>query len=193
MFKTTRKSEFNIFGIVAAAALAGSVFALAIPAQAQDRVRYEAKPGSKVTIAGTSTIHDWTMEGAIIGGYFEVPAGVTFDQAQAALAGANGGKLDARAECSIPVRSMRSAHKGMDEVMQQAMNAEEHKRILYHLTEMTLKEPHAAGTPFQFDTKGQLIINGVTNQIAMLVTVECVDKTRLKISGAIPVSSCTSI
>ena len=94
--------------------------------------------------------------------------------------------MDAHVESSIPVRSVKSGKKGMDEVMQQAMNAAKHPKIQYHLTEMTLKEPHAAGTPLQFDTKGELAINGVTNKIALPVTIENVDKTKLKVIGAIP-------
>src|ERR1022692_4369505 len=138
-------------------------------------VRYGAKPGSKVSIAGTSTIHDWTMDGQLIGGFMEVPAGTQFDQSKAALSGVSGGKLDARGETSIPVRAMKSGHDGMDEVMQQAMNEKDHPKIQYRLTEMTLKEPHAPATPFAFDTKGELIVNGVTNVISMPVSIESVD------------------
>jgi len=159
---------------------------LAAGVQADDVARYNARPGSKVSIAGTSTIHDWTMDGQIIGGFMEVPAGVVFDQSQAALSGVTGGKLSARVETAIPVRAMKSGHDGMDEVMQQAMNEKDHPKIQYHLTEMTLKEPHAAGTPFQFDTKGDLIVNGVTNVITMPVSIENVDKTKLKVVGKIP-------
>ena len=60
----------------------------------------------------------------------------------------SGGKLSAHVESSIPIRSIKSTHKGMDEVMQQAMNAADHPKIQYRLGDMTLKEPHAAGTPF---------------------------------------------
>ena len=168
------------------AIISAAVLLVVVAAHAADRVRYNAKPGSKVSIAGTSTIHDWTMDGQIIGGFMEVPAGTDFDQSKAELAGSSGGKLDARVEVSIPVTSLKSGHDGMDEVMQEAMNATEHPRIQYHLTEMTLKQPHAAGTPFEFDTKGDLIVNSVTNPIAMPVTIENVGGGKLKITGKTP-------
>ncbi|MDB6019222.1 MAG: hypothetical protein JWR19_3711 [Pedosphaera sp.] len=168
------------------AILAGAMLVLASPLRAADVTRYEAKPGSKVRIEGTSTIHDWTMEGQIIGGDLELPAGVKLDQSQAALAGVTGGKLAARVAASIPVRSLKSGKSGMDEVMQEAMNAKEHPKIQYQLGEMILREPHAAGTPFQFETKGELVVNGVTNQIALPVSIENVDESRLKVSGSIP-------
>jgi polyisoprenoid-binding protein YceI len=167
-------------------AIIGATALLVVTAHAADRIRYSAKPGSKVSIAGTSTIHDWTMDGQIIGGFMEVPAGTDFDQSKTDVASASGGKSDARVEVSIPVTSLKSGHDGMDEVMQQAMNATEHPRIQYRLTEMTLKS-HAAGTPFEFDTKGDLIVNGVTNTIAMPVKIENIGNGKLKISGKTPV------
>jgi polyisoprenoid-binding protein YceI len=180
------KFKKTTFMAHAIAILAGALLVLAAPLRAADVTRYEAKPGSKVRIEGTSTIHDWTMEGQIIGGDLELPAGVKLDQSQAALAGVTGGKLAARVAASIPVRSLKSGKSGMDEVMQEAMNAKEHPKIQYQLGEMILREPHAAGTPFQFETKGELVVNGVTNQIALPVSIENVDESRLKVSGSIP-------
>jgi hypothetical protein len=154
---------------------------------AQEGSRYKASPiGSSVTIDGTSTIHDWTMTGHNIAGYLEVPAGVVLDPAKEGLAGASGNKLAAQAQVSIPVTSMQSGHEGMDEVMQDAMDAKTYPRIQYHLTEMTLKTPHAAGTPLEFDTKGDLMVAGVTNSISMPIRIESGEKSKLKVSGSIP-------
>jgi hypothetical protein len=183
---TTTRIENQLNQLKSFAAFASVAALLVTAAQAEDWARYNARPGSKVSIAGTSTIHDWTMDGQIIGGFMEVPAGVEFDQSKAALSGVTGGKLNARVETAIPVRAMKSGHDGMDEVMQQAMNEKDHPKIQYRLAEMTLKEPHAAGTPFQFDTKGELIVNGVTNVITMPVSIENVDKAKLKVIGKIP-------
>jgi polyisoprenoid-binding protein YceI len=166
--------------------LAAAIALSALAVRAQDFVRYNAKPGSKVSIAGTSTIHDWTMDGQIIGGFMELPAGVEFDQSKSTVTGVTGDKLNARVQASIPVRSLKSSHAGMDEVMQQAMNEKAHPKIQYRLTEMKLKASHAAGTPFEFDTKGELVINGVTNVIALPVSIESADKTKLKVIGKIP-------
>jgi polyisoprenoid-binding protein YceI len=182
------KARLRTFGLAKSAVSAAVVlFTLAVCARADDRVRYEARPGSRLQIAGTSTLHDWTMDGRIIGGFLELPAGVNLDPSQAELPGAPGGKLDARVEASIPVRSLKSGHSGMDEVMQQAMNAKDHPKIEYHLTEMTLKTPHAAGAPFEFDTKGELVVNGVTNVIAMPVKIGNAENGRLKATGGVTV------
>jgi len=170
-------------------ALVGCSLVLANSTRAEDYTVYKARPlGNKVRIDGSANIHDWAMDGTIIGGSFEVPAGVTLDSSQAAVAGLNG-KLAARANVRIPVTSMSSGTPAMDAVMQEAMNAKDHESIEYHLTEMTLKEPHAAGSPLEFDTKGELVINGVSKAITMPVKIENVDKTKLKITGSpVPLS-----
>jgi polyisoprenoid-binding protein YceI len=156
----------------------------AATSNAEDMVRYKARPGgAKVHIDGSANIHDWTMDGTIIGGWFEVPSNVTIDSSQAAIGGISGDKLAAHGEANIPVVSLQSGTSGMDEVMQEAMDAKDHPQIGFKLSDMTLKQPHAAGTPFQFDTKGELTLNGVTKPITMLVTIESVEKTKLKISG----------
>ncbi len=158
---------------------------LTLTATAADTVRYNSRP-SKVNIAGTSTAHDWVMDGQIIGGFMEVPKNVEFDQSKTSLPGATGGKLAAHVEVTIPVTSMNGSWHGMDEPMQDAMNAKEHPTIRFHLLELTCKEPHAAGSPFQFDAKGELSLHGVTNVIMMPVSIETVDANKLKVVGKTP-------
>jgi len=160
---------------------------LVISVNAEELVRYNAKAiGSKVSIAGGANIHDWTMDGTLIAGFFEVPAAVDFDQSKTSLPGVTGGKLAARAETSIKVTSLHGNWTGMDSVMQEAMNAKEHPDIRYRLIEMTVKEPHAAGKPFDFDTKGELVVKGVTNVIAMPVSIQGAGADKLKIIGKVP-------
>lgn len=163
----------------------GCLLISAVAAQAED-VRYKARPGSKVRIDGSANIHDWAMEGGIVSGWLDVPAGVILDPSQAAIPGAADGKVNAKAEVSIPVTSITSVTsetQGMNEVMQDAMNAKEHPRIEFKLSEMTLKQPHAAGSPLEFDAKGELTLNGVTKTVSMPVKMEAPDKTKLKVTG----------
>jgi YceI-like protein len=160
---------------------AGILLSLTVSIQAaEDWIRYTAQPaGSKVKIEGTSTLHAWTMEGLIIGGYVELDPG--FEAAP------KPGKVVARAQVAIPVRSIKSGKSEMDNVMQQAMKQDVHPKIEYRLTEMSLKEaPKSPGGPFQFDTKGELTVAGVTNKISMLVGMERIDKTKLKFSSSAP-------
>jgi hypothetical protein len=163
-----------------------SILLLGVSAHAQDMVRYRARPSTNtlVRVNGSANIHDWEMEGNIIGGYLDVPASVILDSTQAALAGAPDGKVAAKAHVQIPVTSIVNAkYDGMSQVMQDAMDAKTFPQIVFDLSDLTLKQPHAAGTPFQFEVKGELMVHGVTNKITMPVTIESLDKTRLKVSA----------
>ena len=48
------------------------------------QIRYQATPGSTVKLDGTSTVHDWTVEGKIIGGFVEFESEEALDPAKTA-------------------------------------------------------------------------------------------------------------
>lgn len=167
-------------------------FALAVCASdlvAAELLRYISKPGgSKVSIEGTSTVHDWITEGKIIGGSFEVEPAFRTDLTLKSVQFLQGKALPPNVEVFIPVTSLKSTvlagREKMDEVMREAMRATENPRITYKLTSMTVKDPPPeSGSPVKFNTKGQLQVAGVTNTIEMEVTMERLDGDRLKFSG----------
>lgn len=146
--------------------------------------RFESQPGSKLKIDGTSTMHDWTVEGQIIGGYMELNDKTQIDPSQPGISGLDAGKLEAKVEVSIPVRSLKSGKSLMDDVMHNAMKMQEHPQIKYRLREMRLKEgPHAAGSPFVFNTTGELTVAGVTRTNQMDVQIDRTGVNRLRASG----------
>ncbi len=156
-------------------ALTAALTWLAINTHAQT-VKYQATPGSKLKMDGTSTVHDWTVESSLIGGALEWDAG--FDSAPKA------GKVgNAKVETKILVRSLKSGKSAMDAVMQDAMKAEANPTIVYKLNELVLKEaPKSATDPMQFDSKGEITVSGVTKPLAMPVTITR-DADKLKIHG----------
>jgi len=159
--------------------LVGTLALLAPARAADDWVRYKAQPGGgKIRVDGTSTIHDWSVESRLIGGYVEFdPA---FDLEKAAP-----GKVNVRASVLIPVRQLKSDKTSMDNVIYDAMKEKDHRQIEYHLTEMTLKEaPKSPDGPWEFDTQGELFVAGVTNKIRMPVTLTRVEKDKLKFTGS---------
>ena len=129
---------------------------LALPAMAET---YKSKFGSSVKLDGDSSVHKWKVESKLIGGTIDVNA--------AALG--KPGKLDAKATVFIPVRSLKSGKKRMDEVMHAAMNAAKHSKIEFTLSDITVKA--AKGTLSQCDSKGTLKINGKIQPISMPITV----------------------
>jgi polyisoprenoid-binding protein YceI len=153
--------------------------AVAAPSFAQELTTYKAQPGSKVKIDGTSTVHAWTVEGLIISGTLELDSKFAADPTKA-----QPGKLPAKVDAMIPVRSIKSGKKSMDDIMHAAMKQPEHPQIKYRLTELSLKEtPKSAEGPFNFDSQGELTVAGVTNKVTFPVTMTRTGKT-IKTTGA---------
>ena len=139
-----------------------------------ETVELKAKPGSKVRIDGTSTVHDWTVEGKLIGGSVTVGDGFPLTAGQAGQPG----KVEATVNAFVPISSLKSVKNGkpystkMDEIMYEKLGKPDHKNITYTLDELILKSaPDTAGGPFLFDAKGKLVVAGVTNTIALPVLV----------------------
>jgi polyisoprenoid-binding protein YceI len=160
--------------------LAATVAVLSLATRAADDwVRYTAQPaGSQVRVDGTSTIHDWSVESKLIGGYIEFDPAFNLDHPAP-------GKVNARVAVLIPVRQLKSDKTAMDTIMYESMKEKDHRRIDYRLTEMTLKDaPKSPEAPLLFDTKGELVVAGITNVIQMPVTLTRVDKDKLKFTGS---------
>lgn len=171
-----------ITGNIAVLLLAG------LSVQAADQMtKYYARSGSKMRIEGTSTIHDWQVEGTLIGGFLEV--GPNFPAEPGAPA--TPGKVDAHAEPFIMVRSLKSIEKDgkpysdrMDEVMYEHLKAQQNPKISFHLTDLTLKEAaKGKDDPYVFEAKGQVVVSGVTNAVTMPVNITPLGDKKLKVSG----------
>lgn len=150
----------------------------ALSLSAAEMTKYQARPGSRVTIDGDSTVHKWSVQSQIIGGTMELG----FDPQNPPAPG----KVQAKVETSIPVRSIKSDKKSMNDIMHETLKIQTAPKIDYRLTELTLKEaPKSPTAPLLFDSKGQLTVAGVTNQIAMPVTMERLEGNKLKTSGSV--------
>jgi len=152
------------------------------------RVHYQAQPTDcQVVIQGTSTLHNWEMNGVIIGGSVDLPTHTIFDLTQSSFSGIKDGKLAATVKASIPVRSLRSEAdvrpEYMERLMQEALKETNFARIEYRATELKLQTPYVAGQPFVFDAAGELVIAGVTNKVNFPVTIQPVDADKIKIHG----------
>lgn len=153
--------------------------------------RFGPVPGSTVRIEGTSSVHDWQVESKLIGGQLEAGPGFPIEPGQAVQPG----KVDAKADAFIPVRSLKSIEKdgrpysdSMDDIMYGKLLLPTSPRIVYHLKELVLKEA-AKGTngTYVFDATGELVVAGVTNKISMPVSVTPLGNKQLKITGQIAV------
>jgi hypothetical protein len=177
--------------IISAGGVALLCFVCARLQAADGPTRFYAHSGSKVRIEGTANmIHThWLVTCPIIGGYLEAGPGFPIEPGQAATPG----KVEAKAEPFIAVRSLRSANddgtpysEDMDKIMYEHLKADQDRKmqICFHLTDLTLKEPaKSKDAPYVFEAKGTLGVAGVTNQVTMPVNVLPLGDKKLKISG----------
>jgi len=150
--------------------------------------KLSARSGSKMRIEGTSNIHDWQAESPLIGGSLEVGRNFPLEPGQ----NCTPGKVECKGEAFITARSLKSLEKDgkpysdrMDEVMWEHMNEQKYKKIVFKITELTLKESaKSKDAPYVFEAKGDLAVNGVTNSITMPVNVLPLGDKKLKISGS---------
>ena len=150
--------------------------------------RFTTAGPAKVRIEGTSSIHDWQAEGSVISGYLEAGPGFPVEPRQVATTGA----VPTRVQVSIPVRSLSSVEKDgrhysdrMDELMHRGLEGTRQSAIVYELSELVLREViKTNGTSlYEFDSKGRLSVAGVTNEIAMPVSVQPMPGRKIKIVG----------
>ncbi|GDY22248.1 hypothetical protein LBMAG56_35950 [Verrucomicrobiota bacterium] len=166
----TARSPRSLPALTFAFVLAGAALA-----SAQSWIKYEAQPGSKVRIDGTSTIHDWSVESQMIGGAMELETSTAADLKSM--------KVKPKVEVAIPVRSLKSGKKPMDTVMYNAMKQTEHPKIEYHLTQLTPTGTGTAADSYVYTATGALTVSGVTRTNSMTVNISRIDKTQLKVTG----------
>ena len=159
----------------------------AAPLHAADMTSFRSTPGGKVRLEGTSTIHDWQVEGYLIGGTVEAGPKFPTEPGQSV----EPGKVEAKANVFIPIRSLTSIEKdgspystSMDDIMYQKLSQATQPRIQFQLDDLVLKEAaKKADEPYVFEATGQLAVGGVTNKITMPVDVLPMSGGKLKVSG----------
>lgn len=122
---------------------------------AQDLKLYTT--GSKVTVDGTSNVHDWTVE-----------------------AKAMNGKLDAKLESSlkidqltfsVEVEQLKSGKSGMDKNTYKALNSTKYKTIDFKMTKVQ-KITKLSENNYQLELAGDLTISGKTKSIVLATTAQ---------------------
>jgi polyisoprenoid-binding protein YceI len=159
---------------------------------AEQMTRFDARSGSKMRLEGTSLVHDWQAQSTLIMGFLEVGPNFPTEPGQVV----SPGKVEARSEASVKVKSLRSIEKNgapyddkMDAKMYSMFQETNYPTIVFRLSELVLKEaPKDKDAPYVFDAKGDLAVSGVTNKISLPVNIvplgETKGETRLKITGA---------
>jgi polyisoprenoid-binding protein YceI len=149
--------------------IAAAVFLLVLSSAAPAAERFAATKGSMVKIEGTSTLHNWSMEGSTINGQVSVPSDWK--------AGLN----ESMVNVSIPVTSIKSEHDRMDRIMGEALKAKENPEIVFRLTSAALKGSSTV------QSTGKLTIAGTTRDVTIDVTVMQDGDGQYTLTGIAPI------
>ena len=173
--------------IIRAGLLVAAVCAAGASSQLQGAERYEADlASSRVTIEGASTLHDWHVEGHHLGGYVIVQEGEltslwgNHESPSQPLAPA--------VRVEIPITSLVSGKRGMDDKMHEALKATTHPMITYGLesakiTPRQIAQGDDASGRLTVETTGVLTIAGVERTVDIPMHVRRLSDHRLEISG----------
>lgn len=126
---------------------------------AMGQANYRQSGTSNVTIAGTSTMHDWTMTstGANYNATFEVNADGTPSKLSMVT-------------FTLPAESLKSHEKAMDKNAYKSLNTDKYKDISFQLTAAKITGKTIACT-------GNLTISGTTKPVEVDVTYEAKNGT----------------
>jgi RNA polymerase sigma factor (sigma-70 family) len=152
--------------------------------------RFAARSGSRVRIEGTANIihPTWQVESPLIGGFLEVGPGFPLEPGQTL----EPGPVQVQVEAFIPVRSLKSIEPDgrpysdrMDEIMYEHLREQQYHQIGYRLVELSLKGAtnYDEALQYEFESRGELTVAGVTHEIAMQVFVLLLGDGKLRISG----------
>lgn len=136
--------------------------------------RYTPASGSFVRIEGTSTLHDWKMEGSTINGTITAPP----------IEQWTNGTAHSEVSVSIPVTSIRSEHAKMDKLMAEALKAGTNPTIRYEMTSAALAN---RDTNPLLNTRGKLTIAGVTREVEMRITATRQSGNTYVLTSQIPI------
>ena len=173
--------------IIGAGLLVAAIFAAGTSPESTGTERYDADlASSHVTVAGTSTMHHWEAEGRHVGGYAIV------QEHELAFLWGNSDQpsqpLAPTVHVEIPVTSLTSGKRGMDEKMHEALKATTYPMITYRLESAKITGRQAAqaedaGGSLMIDTTGVLAVAGVDQTVDIPMRVRRLSDHHLEISG----------
>lgn len=148
---------------------------IAIPAMAQDSIQLSIAPNTELSFDGTSNVHDWDSE------VTEITGRGAFDQAL--INGSNSPEKPVKnIQLSIPVKSIESGKNKMNDIMYEALKAEEHPKIEYELISSEVIQK--SEKEFTLKTNGYLTAAGVRKQITLQVKGEKLDDQTIRFTGS---------
>ena len=135
---------------------------------------YKSGARSQMTLAGTSTLHDWTM----IAKSFNTNANITVSPDNQ-ITGISSLVL------TLPVTNLKSEKDGLNENAWETLEYEDHKNITFKMT--SAKVTPSGGNKFQITTVGNLTIAGNTKPVTLQSTAVLNADGSLTCTGSLPI------
>ena len=151
---------------------------LLVPAALAAGTGLVARPGSRLWLEGTSTLHPYSSTATTVQAALEIGT----PGAAGALAAAQAGK-PASLSLAVPVAGLKSAHTGLDKNLRAALKAEAFPEIAFTL-DAYRKAPEGPG---RFLATGRLSVAGRTNPIELEVALSAREGVLL-VDGEEPLS-----
>jgi hypothetical protein len=121
---------------------------------AHAQTKFQSVGGVKLTIEGTSNIHDWDMKSDQ--GYCSSLFDITKTGTLNGVSYIN---------FTVPAESLKSEHKGMDKNTYKALNTEKYSNISFTASSVTVKPNGTLG--YILTARGRLTISGVTKDVVL--------------------------
>lgn len=169
---------------------AAALFAAAVvvlPAWAAQSQRYEPEASSnRITLKGTSSIHNWEEKGTVIRGSLVLTETDTACVwSETALLHQT---ISPAAGVEIPVKSLTSGKSGMDKNMYGTLKADKYPVITYRLesAEIQPNQPvprDLPGAEVTVNTTGIVTVAGKEKRVQIPMQIKRLPENRLEISG----------
>jgi len=137
---------------------------MAMTAAAQTKMTL--RPESKLTLQGSSNVHDWACNSSTF------QASIELDSTYETRPLSQIAKPITKVTVVIPVRTLKCGHGKMDDNMYKALQADKYPEIRYVLGTYTIDKAGTSESKFVANTTGELTVSGKTIEAAIPITAE---------------------
>jgi hypothetical protein len=170
--RETTMTRIHLFAITAAltAFTAG---------QSVGQTKMTMRPDSKVTLDGSSNVHDWSCKSSTF------QATIELDSTYETRPMTELPRLITKVVVNIPVKSLKCGKNKMDENMYKALKADEFTEIRYVLATYEVTSAQSAADTFAARTSGELTVAGKTNHVEIPITAQRQEGGAMKGEGTL--------
>jgi len=152
--------------------------AMGVEAAAQG-TKMTVRPESKVTLAGSSNVHDWACNTSSFNAAIELDSTYQFRPLTAVA------KPITKVVVNIPVKSLKCGHGKMDDNMYKALKADEFPEITYVLETYEIDKDRTTADSFVANTTGEVTVAGKTTKVEIPIVAERKEGGAMKGEGTV--------